>query len=263
MEPRSEDGSETCDNSIPARTTLLNKYIEFLTMRAQHHRQIALSKTRLNTHISRMAADFDRSDPASPLAYNASQTALLLMDFQDFIVNRCGPTGQSAVATAKTMRDWALNNRIMVVHSVIDIQAKPPQTYKGADRIATMMNELAKDPDLAREPPEIAFDQSEGEYIVLKRPGQVSALKSAGAMDLLTEYDVRSLILCGLSTSGAVLRTASPAVDEGFVVSVIEDGCGDPNEGLHDMLMKSALPSGAHVVKAKEFIERWEGDQPA
>lgn len=210
-----------------------------------------------------MAAILDRSDSSSPLAYNASQTALVLMDFQHFILNRCGPTGQNAVATAKTMRDWALKNGIIVVHSVIDIQATPPATYKGADRIKTMMDELSKDPDLAKEPPEIAFDQSEGEYVVLKRPGQVSALKSAGAMDLLREHGIRSLILCGLSTSGAVLRTASPAVDEGFVVSVLEDGCGDPNEALHDILMKTALPSGANVVNAKEFIEQWERDQRA
>jgi nicotinamidase-related amidase len=205
-----------------------------------------------------MSALFDASNPASPLAYDASHTALLLMDFQYFILNRCGPTGQTAVATAAIMRDWALKNGIMVVHSVIDVEAPPPETYKGADRIKMMMAELAKDSSLAAESAELATNQSEREYVVLKRPGQVSALKSVGAMDLLKEHDVRSLILCGLSTSGAVLRTAAPAVDEGFVVSVIEDGCGDPKEDLHDMLMKTALPSGAHVVKAREFIAQWE-----
>lgn len=258
MEPKSESSPETCDNSIVTPDTLLNSYIEFLAARAQYHHGIVSSKIKRNNYISKMAADLDRSHPASPLAYNASQTALLLMDFQEFIISRCGLTGHRAVATAKVMREWALKNGVTVVHSVIDIQAEPPETYKGVERIKTMMTELSKDSALAQEPPGIAFSQAEGEYVVLKRPGHVSALKSTGAMELLREHGIRSLILCGLSTSGAVLRTASPAVDEGFVVSVIEDGCGDPNEALHDMLMKTALPSGAHVVSAREIMKEWE-----
>ena len=48
-----------------------------------------------------------------------------------------------------------------------------------------------------------------------------------------------------------------PATDEGFVVSVIQDGAADPVEGLHDTLMRTVLPSRANVATAEQFIEQW------
>ena len=120
-----------------------------------------------------------------------------------------------------------------------------------------MLDGVGKDRDAAEEPTEIAFSKAAGEYIVLKHPGFASALKSSGAMDLLSEHGIKSLILCGISTSGAVLRTAMPATDEGFVVSVIQDACADPVESLHDALVKSVLPSRAHVATAGQFMDAW------
>jgi nicotinamidase-related amidase len=204
-----------------------------------------------------MAAIFDSSDPASPLAYNASQTALLLMDFQTFIVDRV-EAGKAAMDKAVKMRDWARQNDVMVVHCVVDVQGVPPATKKGAQRLTEMLTELAKDKSAIEEPTEIAFSQADDEYIVLKQPGVISALKSKGAVELLKEHNIQSLILCGLSTSGVVLRTALPATDDGFVVSVIEDACADPKEDLHETLMKSVLPSRAHVTNVGEFLEQWE-----
>lgn len=209
-----------------------------------------------------MAAIFDPSNPASPLAYGASQTALLLLDFQVFIIDRCGPEGLTALAKGKAMRDCAFKHKVMVVHSVVDIDGKPPSTCKGAERITKMLEGIANDRDAAEEPTEISFGKREGAYLVLKYPGFLSGLKSAGAMELLREHGIKSLILCGIATSGAVLRTAMPATDEGFVVSVIQDACLDPVEGLHDTLIKSVLPSRAHVATAEEFMSKWAQGGP-
>lgn len=180
------------------------------------------------------------------------------MDFQNLIIDRCGAIGESALSSAIHMRDWALKQEIMVVHSIVDVHGKPPSTCKGGERISRMLAEVANDKSSAEERSEIAFKKSKGEYVVLKHPGFVSALKSTGMMELLKDHGIRSLILCGLSTSGCVLRTAMPATDEGFVATVIEDACADPVEGLHGTLMKSVLPSRAHVVGSEGFIERWQ-----
>ena len=120
-----------------------------------------------------------------------------------------------------------------------------------------MLEEASKDRAAAEEPTEIAFSKADGEYIVLKHPGFHSGLKSSGAADLLSEHGIKSLIFCGLSTSGAVLRTAMPAADEGFIVTVVRDACADPIEGLHDTLLKSVLPSRAHIVTAEDFMDNW------
>jgi hypothetical protein len=65
-----------------------------------------------------MAAIFDASNPASPLAYSAAQTALLLLDFQGVVIEMCGEAGQAALAKAVLMREWARSNGIIVIHSV-------------------------------------------------------------------------------------------------------------------------------------------------
>lgn len=204
-----------------------------------------------------MAAIFDSTNPASPLAYGSTKTALLLMDFQGFIIDRCGPEGIVALQKAKAIRQLALSRHIRVIHSISDITTKPPAICKGADRITKMLEEIKADKSSAEEHPEIAFSRADGEYLFLKDVRYISALKSTGMMQLLRENDIRSLILCGLSTSGAVLRTALSAPDEGFVVTVIQDACADPRENIHETVLGSILPSRANVATAEEFMSEW------
>lgn len=207
-----------------------------------------------------MAAVFNPSDPSSPLAYNPSETALLLLDFQTLVINMLGDDGKAAVATAKAMRDWALSKNMLVMHSIVDLQVGPRENAKGRDRFPTYKEMAARDPDAMKEAAEIAADpKSANEIVVHKQLGFVSGLKSQGAMDALRQHGIKSLIICGLSTSGAALRTSIGGADEGFVVTVIEDGCADRVEGLHEMLVKHAMPMTVHVAKAEEFCKEYEG----
>jgi nicotinamidase-related amidase len=234
-------------------------YIDFLSAYGKVQEYEPARKELIECVKGKMAAIFDASNPASPLAYPASQTALLLMDFQGMTVARGGDTAREALAKAKVMRDWALSRDIMVLHSVVDVQGRPPATCKGFERINKLLEAAAADPSASEEPEEIAFSQRNHEYIALKHPGHNSALKSKGAMEILREHGIQSLLLCGLSTSGCVLRTTMPAADDGFVVSVIEDACMDPVPGLHDTLMKNVIPARAHVATAENFVKRWDG----
>ncbi|KAK4556872.1 hypothetical protein LTR86_005852 [Recurvomyces mirabilis] len=255
-------------NTTPA----LSSYMTFLTSRTQRLIQ-TLPVKRTVTEIDSPATkdivvakptmasttQLPRDDPSSPLHYPASQTALVLMDFQNFIVSHCGSPGAAAVSQAKVMRDWALDNGIMVVHSIIDLTGPPaPPTRKGQNRFKALFDSVKDDANAVAEHEDIAFEQRAREYLVLKRLGVASALKTGGAMELLAEHGIKSLILCGLSTSGCVLRTAVPAVDDGFVVSVIEDACAEPAEGLHDVLMQQCLAKWTWVVKAEEFVQDWD-----
>ena len=81
----------------------------------------------------------------------------------------------------------------------------------------------------------------------------MSALKSPGLEDFLQEKGIKSLVLAGLSTSGCVLRTAVAACDAEYVVTVISDGCADPVEGVHELLVGKVLNSRGYVTTAAEF----------
>lgn len=92
-----------------------------------------------------------------------------------------------------------------------------------------------------------------------RTPGIVSALQSQGLMNVLEERGITSLVICGLSTSGCVLKTAMPATDAGFVVTVVRDGCADPGEDVHEMVFNRILPQRAYVVTAQEWRKGYEG----
>ena len=62
----------------------------------------------------------------------------------------------------------------------------------------------------------------------------------------------------GLSTSGCVLRTSFEAAEEGFVVTIVSDGCADPDQDAHDFLFGKMLQRTAFVMTAAEFQKGYE-----
>ena len=190
------------------------------------------------------------TDASSPLSYPPSKTALILLDYQNFIVAHLGPGAQTAVANAKELQDWAHAKGVLTIHSIVNPDLSPPANVKDAARLGAWVSSLdAQDAAITIELNPI--------HVFKKRPGIVSGLKAEGIMDFLREKGIDSLLLCGFSTSGAVLRTAVPATDEGFVVSVVGDACADPKGSLHEMLLGEVLGSRAWVVGTGEVVESY------
>jgi len=204
----------------------------------------------------RAAAIFDASNEVSPLSYKAANTALLLMDYHTFLVGRGGEHSKAAMTKGKKMQEWAAANGVLTVHCLIDVKAAARPTFKSKEIMKTIAGMLAENPSAADEHPEIG-SVGEHEVTVMRLPGHISALKSPDLGPMLENRGIRSLILCGISTSGCVLSTARGAGDEDYVVTVIEDACWDPAEGLHDTLKEHVFPMQAHVSTAEEFQSKW------
>lgn len=184
------------------------------------------------------------------------------MDYQNFVVSRLGSDKLRILSTAKRMRDWSLSHSMPVYHCLVDTRsgAKPPAATKVAERWSAYEDALSASPELGDEAPELAATgESKLEKTVRRRPGFVSVLHSNGLEDELKRREVRSLILCGISTSGCVLSTARAASDEGFVVTVVQDACADPRPEVHELLVSSVLATTAHVVSANEVWDAWDG----
>jgi nicotinamidase-related amidase len=209
-------------------------------------------------------AVFSPSDPGSPLSVPASQTALVLMDYQNMVLARLGEAGPSVVNIARQMRDWALVEKsgMAVFHCLIDTNpgVAPPARNKLSSRWKMYEEKLAGQPWLGRETPELATTSGGGGAVetFFRTPGLVSVLESTGLMQEIERCNIQSLILCGISTSGCVLSTARAATDRGFVVTVVEDACFDPVPGLHHMLVSHVLPATAHVAMSGEIRDAWK-----
>ena len=129
------------------------------------------------------------SDPSSPLHYPSPQTALLLLDYHNFVIELCGDTGKPAVKQASALRDWAVANGILVIHCLIDAHGTPPPTAKGGDRLKGFLQ--AAQGSAGEEHDAVQVVDPEKEVLLLRQPGLRSGLKSVGIEKLLNEKRVK------------------------------------------------------------------------
>lgn len=203
-------------------------------------------------------------DQAHPSAYGASATALLLMDYHDIFVRSViqdATAREGVIASAKALLAAARENNVPVFHCLLDTSRDPPPTNKLlASWTSGSKPAVTANPQLMDEHAELAplaggEGHSDVEFTVKRAVGHVSALKSTGIMTLLREkLGVKSLVVCGLTSSGCVLGTVANAADEDFVVTVAEDACYDRDPAVHDMVMGSLLSKRAWVVKSEEAV---------
>ena len=204
--------------------------------------------------MATLAATFNAADRSTPGHYGPSETTLLLLDFHSMFIQRIGgPSASAVLQVAAEMRTWAQSQGIQVIHALVDINATPYPTCKDADRFASIAAAV-KSSGGGAEPAEL-LEGGGDDVTFTRRPGYVSALKSPGLDDFLQKRGIKSLVITGLSTSGCVLRTAIMASDAEYVVSVISNGCADPVEGVHDMMVGKILNNRGYVLTAAEFQE--------
>lgn len=204
-----------------------------------------------------MTGILNANDQFNPGHYGPSQTALLLLDFHSVVVEKfCGPKAPAALAVAAGLRTWAKSQGIVVIHALIDTTKEPFPTAKDAKRLEAIMASISNDGG-SDESPELLQDVTEDEPTFSRIPGYVSALQSPGINEFLQAKGIKSLVLAGLSTSGCLLRTAIPATEAEYVVSVISDGCADAGEGVHDFLIEKILPVRAFVLTAAQFKDEF------
>ncbi|OJJ44454.1 hypothetical protein ASPZODRAFT_27693 [Penicilliopsis zonata CBS 506.65] len=191
--------------------------------------------------------------PFHPLAVPAKKTALLILDLHKFIISH-NPTGESVVLNAVKLRAWAKAQGMLVAHCLIDFKATTPENRKMAARFNGVRDEMGSAPDKSGEDERIAAIADE--YVFWRPPSHISAMGSYGLKDWLAEHDIQSLVLVGLSSSGCVINTTKGAADAGWIVTVVEDACGDKSPEAHEVIMSKLLVGQANVFKTEE-VERF------
>ena len=83
---------------------------------------------------------------------------------------------------------------------------------------------------------------------------------SGGDLDVvLRARAIDSLVLTGIATSGAVLSTLRQAADLDFDLTVLSDGCADPDDEVHRVLLEKIFPSQAQVMAVREWTTEVAG----
>jgi nicotinamidase-related amidase len=159
------------------------------------------------------------------------------------------------VARAAALLRAARRAGVCVVHVKVSFRPGLPEVSARNKLLAAIKSSpghrsLFTDPDGAID---AVLGPERGDIIVTKC--RVSAFAGTDLLQVLRAREVRTLVLFGISTSGAVLATLLEAADADYELVVVSDCCADLDPTLHDALISRLIPTHAAVVSASEVVE--------
>ncbi|OLT11253.1 isochorismatase [Actinomadura sp. CNU-125] len=177
-----------------------------------------------------------------------TDTALLVMDVQNMIVQRVGDAGYlprlaRAVGAARAAG-------VPVMYVVVGF--RPGDTdYHPDNRIFSHDRGFADAGPAADVHADVA--PREGEPVITKK--RISGFAGSDLELVLRSNGIRRLVLAGVATSGVVLSTLRQAADLDYRLTVLSDGCHDFDDEVHRVLMEKVFPMQADVVT----VDEWAG----
>lgn len=85
---------------------------------------------------------------------------------------------------------------------------------------------------------------------IVVRKTRHGALSTTDLDRRLRARGITTLLIAGVSTSGAVLSTVLDAADRDYRLRVLADCVADPDPAAHDVLLRRVLPTRAEVTTA-------------
>ncbi len=160
------------------------------------------------------------------------RTAVLIMDFQQRIVNNVASEPESVVRNAARVLEGARGAGIPVIYVV----------HRGG-----AFAEYAPDVEVHE-----GVTPAAGEMVITKtRPGPFSTT----ALDVdLREMGRDTLVVMGVATSGCVLSAVRWATDINYRFIVVSDACSDADPEVHRVLTEKVYPRQGTVMTADEFL---------
>ncbi|WP_132049345.1 isochorismatase family cysteine hydrolase [Curtobacterium sp. PhB136] len=170
-------------------------------------------------------------------------TALLVMDYQNSIVDRLGTEEVLAAATAAVSA--ARERGIPVVFVRVAFRPGAPEAAPTNKMFGRMRERIAYQTPGSTQI-HSAFGVGDDDIVVTKL--RVSAFAGSDLEVLLRGLEVRDLVLAGIATSGVVLSTLRQAADLDFGLTVLADACSDGDPEVHRVLLEKVFPRQAEVT---------------
>ncbi|WP_406420252.1 cysteine hydrolase family protein [Streptomyces sp. NBC_00842] len=187
-------------------------------------------------------------------ALDPAHTALLVMDYQPAILaalpeggDREALLGRMEGAIADVRANGGTIAYVRVGFTEADWDAIPASNKSFAP--------LAQHRVMHHEDPATAIHERltprDGDIIVRKI--RYGGMSTTDLDQQLRERGITTLVVSGISTSGAVLSTVVDAADRDYRLYVLSDGVADPDAEVHNVLLHHVFPSRAHIVDTAEL----------
>jgi len=163
----------------------------------------------------------------------------------------CGENAYAAIEPTKKLFAAARAAGIPIFYTTQDTR-----TDSVPSRVpATRRQRVQSDPDLYVIKSE--FKPHPGDVIITKQ--RASGFYGTPLMAHLTQLGIRSLIVCGESTSGCVRASAVDAYSNGFHVTVVEECCFDRSMISHKVNLFDMHHKYTDVMRVDEVVTHLEG----
>lgn len=181
-----------------------------------------------------------------------SETALLVMDVQNGIVDRLGDDRAAYLERVQGAVDAAHDADVPVFFVVVRFREGYPEVSPRNARFSQIVEDDAHGSMTAdAEATQPAIEPTADDVVVEKK--RVSAFAGSDLEMLLRAQGITHLVLSGYATSGVVLSTLRYAADRDYELSVLADCCADPDREVHDVLLEKVFPTQATVLDSDEW----------
>jgi maleamate amidohydrolase len=165
--------------------------------------------------------------------------------------NSCGQYAHAAIEPTKRLFAAARRAGLPVLYSTSDARSESRPNFV----TATKRNRPPADPaDFAIRP---EFKPQPGDVVITKQ--RASAFFGTPLIAHLTQLGVRTLIVCGESTSGCVRASAVDAYSYGFHVVLVEECCFDRSPLSHKVNLFDLHHKYTDVMKVDQVVAHLDG----
>jgi maleamate amidohydrolase len=158
----------------------------------------------------------------------------------------CGEYAYAAIEPTKRLFAAARSAGLPIFYTTMDTRADSLPTRV----TATKRRSIPRDPALYAIRPE--FKPQAGDVVITKQ--RASALFGTPLVAHLTQLGIRTIIVCGESTSGCVRASAVDAFSHGFHVVLAEECCFDRSPLSHKVNLFDLHHKYADVLKVDEVV---------
>ncbi|HVV31145.1 MAG TPA: isochorismatase family cysteine hydrolase [Mycobacteriales bacterium] len=187
-----------------------------------------------------------------------AETALLIMDVQQHVVEHYAPDPESLLPALERAGAAARAAGVSVVYVRLGYREGLPEVSRRNRGFAVAAGSREFYDDSPSTAIHAAIAPQPGDIVVTKK--RVSAFTGSDLDVLLRSLGVTQLVLGGIATSGVVLSTLRQAADLDFGLTVLRDGCADPDDEVHRVLLDKVFPRQADVLEVDDWIASLRAD---
>jgi biuret amidohydrolase len=192
---------------------------------------------------------------------SANDTALLVLDVQNDLVDANGKVGAGGLAKIVAERNVLSNLKDLIAgarsrgwHVVYvglgyredykDVLSVAPRIARARENKVAVRGSWGSEfhPEIAPKPEDVVFYKQ-----------CVNPFFGTPLLEWLRRDGIANLYLAGTATNLVVESAARYADDAGFAVRVVEDCCASPNPAWHEFAVTQILPLFGKVVASKDI----------